>query len=433
MTRKFVVTLIGALTAIGFAAAGAPAFAQVSLLEQAGEGYRLLGQATPAEPKPADKPADAKPGEKPEDKPKTFWEENVLFAYVENSLIWNMGRSGRDHTNNQLRFYDNEDGYTFNMAEFSIKKDPSEKYWFGYGLVMTAGIDPQKNHALGIFRGINDGYPFRNTPKFDLQEAYLSVAPPIVPNLTVKGGKFVTLLGYEVIESPNNLNFSRSFLYSFSIPLTHVGGLISYSFPWLTITAGPVVGWDEAKDVNNAPSATGQFSSTAIKDVSLSLNWITGPEQYHVNGNPRTVFDFVGNYTGIKNLTLGLNVDYGWEYNEPNLVGTRSNSNDPWWWGFAGYAAYDWLEQLRTALRVEYFQDTQGVRTLASPDGAGSRVALWEVTATLQYKIWKGLVARLEYRHDNANQKVFATRAPGYVPTARYQDTLSLDVYYSFF
>jgi hypothetical protein len=44
----------------------------------------------------------------------------------------------------------------------------------------------------------------------------------------VKGGKFVTLLGYEVIEAPNNLNFSRSFLFSLAIPLTHVGALVTY-------------------------------------------------------------------------------------------------------------------------------------------------------------------------------------------------------------
>src|SRR5262249_31852151 len=209
-----------------------------------------FSQAAPAETKPAEGKPEQKKEEAPAEKPKTFWEENVLFAYIENSVIWNMGRSGRDHTNNQLRYYDNQDGYTFNIAEFSIKKDPSEKYPFGYGLVMTAGIDSQKNHALGIFRGINDTYPFRNTEKFDLQEAYLSVQAPIGSGLTVKGGKFVTLLGYEVIESPNNLNFSRSFLYSFSVPFTHVGGLFSYSFPWLTITAGPIVGWDVAKDNN---------------------------------------------------------------------------------------------------------------------------------------------------------------------------------------
>ena len=65
--------------------------------------------------------------------------------------------------------------------------------------------------------------------------------------------------------------------------------------------------------------------------------------------------------------------------------------------------------------------------------GAGSRVELYEVTATLQYKIWKGLVGRLEYRHDSADNKVFANRAPGNVPTGKTQDTLTLALYYSFF
>ena len=55
------------------------------------------------------------------------------------------------------------------------------------------------------------------------------------------------------------------------------------------------------------------------------------------------------------------------------------------------------------------------------------------MTATVQYKIWKGLVGRLEYRHDSADEKVFAIRAPGYVPTGKTQNTLTLALYYSFF
>ena len=58
---------------------------------------------------------------------------------------------------------------------------------------------------------------------------------------------------------------------------------------------------------------------------------------------------------------------------------------------------------------------------------------LYEVTATLQYKIWKGLVGRLEYRHDSADEKVFSNRAPGNVPTGKTQNTLTLALYYSFF
>ena len=76
--------------------------------------------------------------------------------------------------------------------------------------MLTAGIDSQKNHALGIFRGDDDQFAFRNT--VDLRSAgslRLLQAPPR-NGLTLKAGKFVTLLGYEVIEAPNNLNFSRA-------------------------------------------------------------------------------------------------------------------------------------------------------------------------------------------------------------------------------
>jgi Putative beta-barrel porin-2, OmpL-like. bbp2 len=98
--------------------------------------------------------------------------------------------------------------------------------------------------------------------------------------------------------------------------------------------------------------------------------------------------------------------------------------------GYAGYVAYDWTEKLRTAFRGEYFRDADGVRTLAV--GPGSPVSLWEMTATLQYKIWKGPVGRVEFRHDQADQKVFKIRTPGLVPTSKSQDTITLALHYLF-
>ena len=98
----------------------------------------------------AQTPAPAPEAKKEEEKPKTFWEEHKLFAYIENSYTFNLsgaGRGGATRGTNELRFYDFHEGYTFNVAEFSIKKDPSEKYPFGYGLVVTSGIDSQKNHS----------------------------------------------------------------------------------------------------------------------------------------------------------------------------------------------------------------------------------------------------------------------------------------------
>src|SRR5687768_6816522 len=260
---------------------------------------------------------------KPEDKPKTLVEELVFFGYVENSYVFNF----RGGDQNELRFYDFDQDYTFNMFEFSIKKDPSEQYPFGFGLVLTGGQDAQKNHAIGLFRREEDVFPFDNTAHFDIQEAYLSYKIPVGTGLTIKAGKFVTLLGYEVIEGPLNLNFSRSFLFGFSIPLTHVGALASYAVTdWLTVTAGPVLGWDVVDDPNDGVSWTGQIAMMPFPGVSTAFNFITGPEQFSEDDR-RTVLDFVANYTGIKGLTLGFNVDWGVEDNEASLRGLAPGRN----------------------------------------------------------------------------------------------------------
>lgn len=391
-----------------------------------------FGQTTPS-PAPAG-PAD-KTEKKEEEKPKTYWKEHKLFAYIENSYTFNLTEAGRDATN-ELRFYDFDEGYTFNMAEFSIKKDPSEKYWWGYGLVVTAGLDSQKNHSLGIFREKDDAFPFRNTAKFDLQEAFAMVRLPIGTGLTLKGGKFVTLLGYEYIESPNNLNFSRGYLFELSIPLTHTGGLMSYAFSdQLTVTAGVVLGWDNSRDNNSGVSYTGQFLTTPMKDLTATLNWIVGPEQNDNNANQRAVLDFLVTYTGIKSTTLGINVDYGFEEDEAFLtsLGTR-RENDARWWGVAAYAAYDFTDWFRLALRQEFFRDLNGART-----GFGNEINLLSTTLTAQFKIWKGLVARAEYRHDAASEKVYKAKvsrldaSQGISAQSKSMDTLSVSVFYSFF
>ena len=51
----------------------------------------------------------------PEGQPKTYLEEVILFAYVENSYTWNLGDTSRGRVND-FRFYDFDAGYTFNIA-----------------------------------------------------------------------------------------------------------------------------------------------------------------------------------------------------------------------------------------------------------------------------------------------------------------------------
>src|SRR2546430_12377831 len=75
------------------------------------------------------------PEAKPEEKPKTLLEEIALFGYVEASYVGNLGHTSADSAGltssrqvNTLRLYDSDEGFSFNMAEFSVKKDRSAEH-----------------------------------------------------------------------------------------------------------------------------------------------------------------------------------------------------------------------------------------------------------------------------------------------------------------
>ena len=375
-------------------------------------------------------PAESAPAS--EEKTPSFRDELRLFAYLEMSYTWNLGGASRGGVN-ELRVYDNIEGFTFNLAEFSVKKDPSERYPFGFGLVLTLGQDAQKNHSLGIFRGEDDESPFRNTSHFDLQEAYLSVRIPVGTGLILKAGKWVSLLGYEVIESPNNLNFSPGYLFNFAGPFTNTGVSATYSIAdWITVVAAVTTGSDTSADNNDRPTYGGGFQLTPGKDLTFTVGTLVGPEQNDNNTHIRWVLDLVGVYTGIDKLTLAGEITGGKEAHDPSLaaVNTRQDT-DASWWGWGLWAAYDWTSRFRTALRQEYFKDADGART-----GFGNELSLWSTTLTFQYKIWRGLVSRLEYRHDQANERAFRERydkTRALVPTSHSMDTISLSAYYTFF
>jgi hypothetical protein len=57
----------------------------------------------------------------------------------------------------------------------------------------------------------------------------------------------------------------------------------------------------------------------------------------------------------------------------------------------------------------------------------GSSLGLVSATATLPYKTWRGLVGRLEYRHNQADERVLSGG------TEKSQDTVSVSVYHSSF
>ena len=203
------------------------------------------------------------------------------------------------------------------------------------------------------------------------------------------------------------------------------------------MTLGFTNGWDAADNNNGYLRAIGQVAFTPTDRFSATTSFHVGPEQnrsqMHGGVNNRWVVDTTILYTGVDKLTLAANFDFAGEKNDPTLValGTRTDNNARWG-GIAGYVAYDWTKALRTVLRAEYFSDPQGVRS-SETVAPGHNVDLVSLTATIEYKIWRGLVGRLEYRHDEASRRAFSLQNHGLTASSRAQDTMTAALYYSFF
>ncbi len=257
---------------------------------------------------------------------------------------------------------------------------------------------------------------------FDVTQAYLAYQ---FGKLNVQAGKFETLAGSEVIESPSNLNFSRSILFGFAVPFTHTGGRLTYAVtPHLNAIGGVNAGWDEVKSTNGRLTAEYGLAFTPSAAAVLNLQGYTGYEQlanYTVPYDPyvstppvnttvpgaqgqRTLIDAAGTLHPSSAWTLTFNYDHGLQHNYTNPVNfTVLTAN---WSGLAGYAAYQINPRLQGALRYEGFHDPQGYRTgIVLPNGDGQ---FWrEGTATLSYALTSAVTLRGEYRHDVSDQNVF--------------------------
>src|SRR5262245_46008729 len=284
---------------------------------------------------------------------------------------------------------------------------PSEG-WFipGFGVKLDFGkVARRIKNDWGGTPGVVRGDIFE-TKDFEAEEAYLTwTVPedsPALKGLSVKGGKFVTLLGAEVIEPWLNYNNSRSLLFSFAIPFSNTGMLFSYPLTdKISVTAGPVPGWDEVLTPNYGWTGMGNITYAATDQVTLAANGIYGPQQTNNIGNKRGVVDLVGTIKATDALTFSLNYDWGHE------DGASLTGGPAIWQGFSAIANYAFTDRLTWAYRMEFFNDWDGART-------GTKQRLWEYTIDCKYLVTQHFYTQVELRQDFSNKEVFQEGTTGF-------------------
>ena len=299
---------------------------------------------------------------------------------------------------NPLRLFDDRaNSFTVDLAEIQFAHDP-QKGEVGYKVKFIAGETAKWIHASGLGMGDNP---------IDLTEAYVTYIAPLGSGLTLRLGKFVTCHGAEVIEAKDNINYSRSFLFNYAIPITHTGLMASYTFAEIfTTTVYVVNGWDDAVDNNRAKTYGLSLTLTPNPQWTAVANFMAGPEQPGNDSDWRFLLDLILTAKPTNELTFVLNGDYG----RDTVAG-----KDVSWHGVSLISKYDFLSWLGAAMRLEYFNDRNGYRTNVAQE-------LKEITITTEFRLPMNLILRPEYRHDWSDKVAFQGN--------KSQDTLGVGMIY---
>jgi hypothetical protein len=319
------------------------------------------------------------------------------------------------------------------QADFNIERtvDPAaaaKNHTIDVGgrVEMMYGFDMAKIHSngMGFYGGGGFAGSGRQDPEdqFDIPQAYVDVALPVGNGLTIRAGKFVTLMGYEVIDAPSNPLYSHSYLFGYAIPFTHTGIMGKYALSdQLTVWAGITRGWNQSlKDNNGAIDFLGEVSWTPTANDTVIVNASEGPQATGDCGDYWTVLDFIYTHKFNDKLSMTVNADYG---DAPHALHPKSAQ----WGGVAVYGQYVMSDYVTFNARGEWYDDYNGL-TL----GAVPYLSVYEATlgATITpmpaNDILKNFQVRPEIRFDYADHKAFD------FATDRYQFQFAVDAFFNF-
>lgn len=359
-----------------------------------------------------------------------------FYGYLEGSYTQNFNNPASRI--NQLRIFDvNSNQFRPNLAQIVLEREAKGDggAWdrVGFHVKFNAGRDSDFIGGFNISQWA------------DVQEFYIQYLAPVGRGLNIQAGQINSLVGYEVVESPRNANYSRSWLFGLGQPFTTRGLRVSYDFDKRVSLAVGVISYINSArgDTENDPLVESALTVNASEQVRVTLYGLVG-NRSGPSGTPGGNQSLIGGYVSWQMTAQASAVVEAYYSNQANSS-TISQAGNARWNGVAGYLIYDVTKQWGVRLRGELYEDAGGLTTCqgttsyspranvcfgATSEAQAPPVAqtLWEVTGTVQYKPFSSLVTRLEYRYDKSNQNVFqlGSRATSYQPT------LSLDVIYLF-
>lgn len=309
------------------------------------------------------------------------------------------------------------------------------------------------------------GNDSQNSNYLFLEQAFVSIRAPVGHGWDFKVGKFASILGYEVMERPANMNTTYGLLFD-AMPLYYTGVLSSYKFDeYIDAKLGVVNG---SNSDNNTTTSGGGDGCAVLASLNVTApggnaNW-SNNFQYSSNEDNNTQYGYENSTTGVDTQNTGgfprcsgsghALIYNSWGNWMPKfaddkllfafnaLLATATTGVNPYqylngraygytttWYGAGAYAKYQINDWFYLASRGEYLSGSNGALFSDSDNQAGAP-SRWEYTLTSGFNVIDNLLIRAEYRLDWGNQTTYSSGTPRvYSAPAHYAGA---EIVYSF-
>jgi hypothetical protein len=347
---------------------------------------------------------------------------DVAYGFSFNQLHANPNGLGSNTGNNPIRVFDNQDhSFTLHTVQLNLERLATKDMIVGYHIELMYGSDVKWFDATSL----------------GIQEGWIQILAPVGNGLDIRVGKMASLIGYEVVENTNNLNYTRGVVWGQAEPITATGVRATYSIvEQLSATIGFNNGRNFAAfpaslptdfDTDHGKAFEAQVMAKPIKDLWIAMNFLVGNDTSGglLSGASTAdkfyIFNIVSEYKMDK-LTLALNFTQA----SSQGFGTESVSIRAPQRGLAVYGKYQLTDAFATGARIEYFSDIKGgILTTGPGNDTGNGARIITFTLTQELKVAQHLILRFEFRHDNSNQHTFV-RGESSVP-ARGDNSIAFE------
>jgi hypothetical protein len=334
-----------------------------------------------------------------------------ITGYVDETYNYNFAKNSGPAANAYDEYSPNTKTFDLNTAHLSISGSDSAT-GVGYDIETDFGTDAALNDP--------------NSPSglFDVQQAFLTYAFGPGRAWGLKAGKYDTYEGIEVTAAGSNPTISRGLLFTLAEPISHTGLELNYTQGMMDLHLGLVNGWDQVLDVNTTPTGLAKIGLNWGDPLALTISGLVGEENFALAGYPalgdtkgiRTSVDVTGVTHVVKMVDINFQGNYGMQAHASALSAGKTAT----WYGFGVQPLLHVNSMWELGLRYEFFNDLDGARA-----NFGVKQIIQDVSLAPTYTINKYLTARVEYRVDFSNKKVF-------INTDKNQQIISADLIATF-